>query len=154
MSKILDTMKARYGSRKTAARRPSPARTPPARNEKSYDIEADTSIMPDVLAEAVCEAAAHLLDAPDVARDERLIKYLVDYANNVYSHNPRFRKKVRSEANQGNAGRDYLYMYMCHWISGELGKRGHSRRLLVDSGFSMGHLLTPSSITDARQRLA
>ena len=152
MSKILDTMKARYGSRKAAAKRPSPARTPPSRKEKSYDIEADTSIMPDMLAETVCEDAARLLDIPAV--DERLVGYLVDYANTVYSHNPRFRKKVRSEANHGNAGRDYLYMYMCHWIAGELVKKGASRHLLVDSGFSLGKLLTPSSITDARRRLA
>jgi hypothetical protein len=147
MSKLLDEMKAKYGSRKKAARRP-----PSARKEKSFDIEADTGIMPDVLAETVCEDAARLLDIPSV--DERLIGYLVKYASNVYSHNPRFRKQVRSEANQGAAGRDYLYMYMCHWIASELVKGGASRRLLVDSGFSMGRLTTPSSITDAKRRLS
>ena len=108
--------------------------------------------MPDVMAEAVCERAARLLDIPAV--DERLIEYLVDHARHIYSINPDFRKKVRSEANQGNAGRDYLYMYMCHWIASELVKGGASRRMLVDSGFSMGHLMTPSSITDAKRRLA
>ena len=39
MSKLLDEMKAKYGSRKKAARRP-----PSARKEKSFDIEADTGI--------------------------------------------------------------------------------------------------------------
>lgn len=141
-SKILDEMKTKYGAHRVA----------PARKEKVYDIEADTSIMTDVLAEAVCEDAARLLDLPTV--DERLVGYLTAYANTVYSHNPRFRRKVRSEANHGNAGRNYLYIYMCHWIAGELIKQGASRRLLVDSGFSMGHLLTPSSISDARRRLA
>jgi len=147
MSKLLDKMKAKYGSHKKATKH-----TPTARKEKTFDIEADTGIMPDVLAETVCEDAARLLNIPAV--DERLVGYLVEYANNVYSHNPRFRKQVRSEANQGTAGRDYLYMYMCHWIASELVKGGASRRMLVDSGFSMGHLMTPSSITDAKRRLA
>ena len=153
MSKILDEMKYRYGTRKSAAKRPSPARTPLPRKKKAYDIEADTSIMPDVLAETVCERAAHLLDKPDVARDESLVEYLVNHANEVYSHNPDFRKKVKSEADHGNAGRDYLCSYMCHWIASELIKKGASRRLLVDSGFSMGKLFTFSSIYDARRRL-
>ena len=119
---------------------------------KKFSIEDDTCIMPYVLAEAACEDAARLLDIPAV--DERLVEYLAEHSNRVYSNNARFRKSVRSEADHGNAGRDYLYRYMCHWLASELLKAGASRKLLVDSGFSMGHLTTPSSIMDAKQRLS
>ena len=51
----------------------------------------------------------------------------------------------------------YLYGYMCHWISSELLKAHPSRRtrkMLVDSGFSMGKLSSQSDITDAIKRLS
>ena len=103
---------------------------------KKFSIEADTSILVDVVAESVCDEASRLLDKP--LDDERLIGYLVEHAETIYANNPNFRKNIRSEANHGNAGRDYLYSYMRHWLASKLSKQGYSRKLLIDSGFSMG----------------
>jgi len=141
MSKILDTMEADTAP---ASLRPNGFPAEPLCRKEGLRHRADTSIMPDVLAEAVCETAAHLLDAPDVARDERLIKYLVDYANNVYSTIP-LRKKVRSEANQGNAD-GTTSTCTCATGSPASWRERHSRRLLVDSASPWTHAL-PSSIT-------
>jgi hypothetical protein len=109
-------------------------------------IQEDTSIIPEAVAESVvCEANA-LLDwniEEDIRSD--IIGYLSGYAEAVYANNSGFRKKIRSEADNGNAGRDCLCAYMRHWLSAELLKScpaddaAKIRRILVSSGFSMGH---------------
>jgi hypothetical protein len=104
--------------------------------KRHFDIEADTSILVDVVAESVCDEASRLLGDP--IDTEHMIEYLVDHAQQIYEHNPTFRKNIRSEANHGNAGRDHLYTYMRHWLTSELVKQVHDRRKLIDSGFSMG----------------
>lgn len=108
-------------------------------------IQEDTSIIPEAVAEGVVDEANGLLDM-NIEEDIRadIVGYLSGYAEAVYAHNPGFRKKVRSEAAEGNAGRDYLYSYMRHWITSELLKSCHVddvskiRRILDSTGFSMG----------------
>jgi hypothetical protein len=129
MSKILEEMKAKYGGQKASPQ-------PRSLAKKNFDIETDTSIMPDIVAESVCDEAARLLNVNSM--DPGFIGYLVKYANEIYSHNPHFRKNIRSENNHGNAGRDYLYAFMRHWLASELIKSGFNRKILINSGFSMG----------------
>lgn len=117
--------------------------------KKSFrTIGEDTAIMPDLIAEAVVEIANRLLggSSPDGVFDERdigiYIGRLAEQAETLYASNTDFRKKIRSNANHGNAGRDYLYAFMQHWLASRLlkdsGNRPEWHRALVDSGFSVG----------------
>jgi hypothetical protein len=149
--------KDEYGEAIERARKESVLRGGHPPTGERHDIESDTSIIPDSLAETVLEDAARLLGRPLDDERRRLIDHLVERAEHFHTGNPKFRKNVRSEADHGNAGRDYLYGYMCHWISSELLKAHPSRRtrkMLVDSGFSMGRLSSRSDITDAIKRLS
>jgi hypothetical protein len=115
----------------------------PRKTTTVQSIGLDTGIMPDMVAESVVEKAAVLLDAGFSERD---VGYyagrLVEQAETLYLNNPDFRKKIRSERDGGNAGRDSLYAFMQHWLSARLLKesanRADWRRILVDSGFSVG----------------
>ena len=109
-------------------------------------IQDDTGIIPEAVAESVVSEANTLLDwniEEDVRSD--IFGYLAGYAEAVYANNAGFRKKIKSEADGGNAGRDCLYSYMRHWLSAELLRSCNEddaskiRRILVTSGFSMGH---------------
>lgn len=104
--------------------------------------------MVDLIAESVIEDARVLIqglsfnDLPlnDYLCSQEPIDFLVKYAETIYAHNDRFRRKVNSNANQGNAGRDYLINFMAHWLSSELGRISRDnpdvRRVLERSGFS------------------
>ena len=49
-----------------------------------------------------------------------LVPLLVKKAEAVYTSNGSFQKKLRAK---GNAGRDWLYAFMQHWLAAELKKR-------------------------------
>jgi hypothetical protein len=51
------------------------------------------------------------------------IEELTHRANIIYTHSARFRRNVRGH---GNAGRDYLWMFMRHWLAALI-QRHHSR---------------------------
>ena len=100
--------------------------------KKLPNLEADTGIIPWAMAEAVVEKAARLLDTTFESEfAKRLVDYLVEHAEKIYAHNPRFRGAVQSEANGGNAGRDYLWGYMQHWLVSELQKKFKSPLLRI-----------------------
>ena len=63
------------------------------------------------------------------------VKRLVTHANEVYAHNARFRRRVR---NPGNAGRDWLWTFMRHWLAAMV--RRHDRRLFarLPSSYAVG----------------
>ena len=110
---------------------------------RSRGIEADTNILPDVVAETVVNMASKLLD---INLPYDLTTWLVGYAEAAYLNNKEIRKKIRSNADRGNAGRDWLYSFMEHWLSSEILRRcGHDndfpriRGVLETSGFTMGH---------------
>lgn len=96
------------------------------------NIEQTTNLMIDLIAETVAEKAVAAgmkveLDKWDTMnqkqRDEldELFKaevkvveeYLVLRAETTFQHNESFNKGVRAK---GNKGRDYLYMFMHHWV--------------------------------------
>jgi hypothetical protein len=100
-------------------------------------IEDDTPIMPWVVADSVIrEIERYLwptgdcgLRGPQSAED--LTEKLAGKANTIYQRNEQFRRKIRGN---GNAGRDYLYMFMRHWVAGECKDRG----LKVPDSFANG----------------
>jgi hypothetical protein len=83
-------------------------------------IEKDTQIIPWLVAETVLDEVVGSTGADEIYRSQKIIDYLVDHAAQVYAHNVTFRKKVQSEADHGNAGRDYLYTFMEHWLASYL----------------------------------
>ena len=116
-------------------------------------IEGDTGIMLDVVSDAVIQQASHVLDIDLRTTQPNLMGWMTGYAAAVYANNPKFRKKIQSNANQciydhlgdgGNAGRDWLYSFMQHWLSAEIlrrcgkGEKSKIRNVLVSSGFSTG----------------
>jgi hypothetical protein len=115
-------------------------------------IQDDTGIVPEAVIEKVVNEVNVLLNTNNeedlyglcASRQSDLYGYLMGYAEAVYANNPRFRKKIRSEAHGGNAGRDYLYSFMRHWLSAEILKScptddvSRIRRILESSGFAMG----------------
>jgi len=99
-------------------------------------IEESTSLIPIAMAEAVVEKASRLLDV-DLYNTE-FPAMLVKYAEEIFQHNADFRKKVKA-----TSGRDYLWMYMQHWLPSFLMKsrrydNNKIRRVLIQSGFSLG----------------
>ena len=118
---------------------------PAKKSLRPRSIEEDTGIIPEAVVDGVISEVNKLLhmNVEENIRSD-IYGYLTGYAEAVYANNPTFRKKIRSLANGGNAGRDYLYSYMRHWITGELLKacpadeRPGIQRLLDSTGFSMG----------------
>ena len=84
-------------------------------------IDLDTPLVPGAVARAVCEEVTVWLDEP---LPRRWLRELTGRANTVYAHNAHFRKTIRGE---GARGRDLLWTFMRHWLSGLLWE--HRRHL-------------------------
>src|SRR5437773_2848981 len=100
-------------------------------------IESDTPIVPRAVMEAVCEEAGVWLGQP---LPRRWVPELTAYANTVYAHNPRFRRKVRAP---GNRGRDYLWAFTRHWLAGLMWERRPQLHARLPNSYSVGHPLPP-----------
>ena len=110
---------------------------PAARLPSAPRIESDTPIVPRAVMEAVCEEASVWLDHP---LPRRWVRELTAYANTVYAHNPRFRRKVRAP---GNKGRDYLWAFTRHWLAGLMWERRPQLHARLPNSYSVGHPLPP-----------
>ena len=100
-------------------------------------IELDTPIVPRAIAAAVVEEAGVWLGQP---LPRRWIRELTAYANTVYAHNPRFRRRV---CGQGTAGRDYLWAFTRHWLSGLMWERRPQLHARLPNTYCVGHPLPP-----------
>ena len=79
-------------------------------------IERDTPLMPEAIAESVCAEAGQFLDEEMPAR---YVAWLAAKAERCYSARHRhFYKLMRGS---GNAPRDWLYVFMRHWLANLLG---------------------------------
>lgn len=87
------------------------------RQPRGVRIDGDTSIIPRAVAEGVCEEVQVWLQA---ALPRRWVGELVGRANTVYAHNEQFRRRIRGA---GEQGRDYLWMFMRHWLAALLYER-------------------------------
>lgn len=96
--------------------------------------EAVPALLPYVMAECVAEKAIYFqfkkkhadytkwdktkqaeADKEYTAEKERVLNYLLDRAETAFQYNKQFNTNVKSKKNQGNHGRDYIYMFMYHW---------------------------------------
>jgi hypothetical protein len=102
------------------------------------DIDADTGIIPEAIAAAVVDDVQRLLPGDNIKNYRMAEKYLVGHAEAVYAANKDFRKKVQSEADDGNAGRDYLFTYMRHWLAAWLKKHDSKVFRKLPHGYGSG----------------
>lgn len=93
-------------------------------------LERETYLTPYIIAETVCREARYLTRS-DVPMGYET--WLVRRARQLYAINVGFNRRLRADS-----GRDWLYMFLRHWITARL-KREHPRlgRLLPDS-FAIG----------------
>lgn len=81
----------------------------PLRTETRIDVE--TILMPWIIADTVIQQiGAHLELAEELPREWS--DMLADRAERCYAANDDFRKKIK-----GRAGREYLYVFMRHWLT-------------------------------------
>ena len=133
MNPAIQRLVNKHLGRKTTASRPS---RPERKKTSSKSIDESTPIIPIAMAEGVVAKAARLLDED---LQGPLAEQLVKTAEQIFQHNPSFRKKVMSAS-----GRDYLWNFMQHWLTSDLMKSGRYdthklRRILIQGGFSLGH---------------
>ena len=108
-------------------------------------IESDTPIVPRAIMEAVCEEAGVWLGQP---LPRRWIRELSARANSVYARNPRFRRKVRAK---DLSGRDYLWAFTRHWLSGLMWERRPQLHARLPNFYNVGHPLPPKPSVPARR---
>jgi hypothetical protein len=110
-----------------------------AKQKTPKNIEDETPILPWIVADAVIsELETHLacpLRGPECSHE--LADMLSDHANKIYKHNEQFRKRIRSKADGGDAGRDWLYAFMRHWLTAVAIMRG-IRRERIPAEFAIG----------------
>lgn len=115
------------------------------KGKKIGKIEDDTAIMPWIVADAVIrEAEQHV--GEQLPMDE-YAERLSNDAQAIYENNESFRKKIRSEADDGRAGRDNLYMYMRHWLSSMILKDKPALARRIPADFANGLEVEPGSST-------
>jgi len=116
-----------------------------ARSRLHARIEEETPISPRALAESVCEETSLWLDE-DLPHE--WVAELVERANVVYQHNPRFRGRLRVG---GNAGRDRLMAFMRHWLCAMLFSRRPDLAARLPSSYAIGHDLPPGDEESRRE---
>jgi hypothetical protein len=81
------------------------------RSSLPTQLERDTLLMPEAIAESVVQEAERFLKAE---LPEGFARWLAKKAHHLYPRHRHFRKTLNGA---GNLGRDSLYMYMRHWTA-------------------------------------
>jgi hypothetical protein len=119
------------------------------------NIQDDTEIMPDIVASTVMgeledylstskkfgpyeQGTANKLVKHIQQHGETYVDELVKKTETLYQVNADFKRKLNSNARAGNAGRDYLYMFMRHWLSSILLRNFPGCRSVVPQSFMSG----------------
>ena len=103
-------------------------------------IERDTPIVPAAVAKAVWQEASAWLE---VELPREWIRRLAVRANVIYFLNPRFRRKIHG---QGNTGRDWLWMFVRHWLAAMIRRRSTQLYARLPASYSVG-----CDLPDSRQ---
>jgi len=100
-------------------------------------LERDTQLMPWLIADTVCGEVARFLDVEIPAR---YAVWIEGRAELCYAKRGRFWKLMRG---RGNAPRDWLRVYMRHWLAGLLGTERPDLYECLPDTFALGHPLPP-----------
>jgi hypothetical protein len=131
---------------KLRASRKSRRLTTAVRDTLRPGLERDTTLMPWLIAETVCGEVARFLD---VEIPSRYADWIEARAELAYANNRHFRKLMRG---RGNAPRDWLYVFMRHWISGLLGEERPDLYECLPDTYALGHPLPPPVVPRRRWR--
>jgi hypothetical protein len=107
-------------------------------------IEVDTPIIPGIVAWCVWDDARVWLGEP---LPRRWVRELVAEANTVYAHCKQFRQAIRRT---GNRGRDYLWMFMRHWLAAKLYEYRPHLHARMPRSYNIGEPLPPRPSRSAR----
>ena len=83
---------------------------------RSYSIENDTAILPEVVAEQVVEELENAIGTV-LPNRRSLMNSLTIRANRTFTASASFRKRISA---RGERGRDSLYAFMRHWLAGTM----------------------------------
>lgn len=114
---------------------PGPVSKQPERHPRGLRIDWDTIIIPRAVAEGGCEEVQVWMGT---ALPSRWVRELVGYANTVYAHNERFRRRINGK---GNRGRDYLWVFMRHWLAALLRRHKPDLFARLPASYCIGHAL-------------
>lgn len=79
-----------------------------------------TPLIPEIIAETVVKSL------PSIYSEEKeSAEYLVNKAEAIFKNNQTFRRRLK-----GSKGREYLYVFMVHWLKGYLLDKGCPRSML------------------------
>jgi hypothetical protein len=118
-------------------RRKTPEWWPAFRATLRPGLERDTLLMPWAIAESVCGEASRFLGVEIPARYAAWIEARAELA---YAKPGHFRKLMRG---RGNAPRDWLRVYMRHWLAGLLGTERPDFYECLPDTFALGRWLPP-----------
>ena len=100
-------------------------------------LERDTQLMPWLIADTVCGEVSRFLGVEIPARHS---DWLDAKAERSYARHSHFRKLMRS---RGNAPRDWLYVFMRHWLAALLDPERPDLYQCLPEDFNLGHPLPP-----------
>ena len=100
-----------------------------------HDIEAETPLLPELIAESVIGEVERCVGRrlPDA-----WIRHLAERAARCYNGNDQFRRRLNRP---GNECREWLYAFMRHWITGLLENFDAALLPRLPYGFSIGRKL-------------
>jgi hypothetical protein len=84
------------------------------RRARRPQLEATTLLAPIAIARQVLEEASLFLGEP---LPGRYAAGLAHRARRIFAHSERYRRRISAA---GEAGRDWLYVFMRHWLAGRL----------------------------------
>ena len=92
-------------------------------------------MLPWLIAETACREVEVFLN---ISLPQRYARWITAKAEVCFQKNKRFRRQMRS---RGNAPREYLRMYMRHWLSALLGTERRDLWFCLPPSFALGHPL-------------
>lgn len=101
-------------------------------------IQDDTILLPHIIADTVIQELDRYLwhehrKELEISEGRGVELYLSERAERCYQANDRFRRQVR-----GNHGREHLYAFMRHWLTGWVYDNRPRLKRLIPDGFANG----------------
>ncbi len=136
---VRNATRKRPGSRALSRKTPGPksAWWPSFRSSLRPGLERDTQLMPWLIAESVCDEVSRFLG---VELPARYAVWIEARAEVSYAKPGHFRKLMRG---RGNAPRDWLRVYMRHWLAALLGTERPDLYECLPDTYALGHPLPP-----------
>jgi hypothetical protein len=108
--------------------------------EEASRIEAETILLTCLIADRVVQELSRFLGVDLDTGDHELANKLIERAERIYEANPRFRRSMKQRS-----GRDDLYMWMRHWLSGEVSDCRPDLSLRIPDDFKRGLEIRPAN---------